>query len=216
MNFNIDMQDKLATTSQYIKFLEEKNNSLILDLQNSTSIQNNYMEILEKTNNSISMIYNPYGIMVTALSVLFTVLTIAAAIIIWYQSRENKRIVREELNEALNNIKTNVLKDFQVQVDSITEDIKNATGEQKNKLEKDLEKIEKTKQDIENSLQLSLISNSRYLKEVDYLCINCRSGIYGLNSFANLGSGITVPVVPQPLRLYYTQNHCIKCGNLIF
>lgn len=60
--------------------------------------QREYVEILEKTNQQLSNLSGAYGTIVGSLSVLFTALTIAAAIILFFQSSDFKRTVRLQKN----------------------------------------------------------------------------------------------------------------------
>jgi AraC-like DNA-binding protein len=55
---------------------------------------NNYAEILEKTNNQLSLSYAPMNTAIAILAVLFGLLTIAATIIFFRQSKDYKEIVK--------------------------------------------------------------------------------------------------------------------------
>jgi len=55
-----------------------------------------YIDLLERTNSQLSLWYNPYAIIISILTLLFTTLTIIAAVIIYRQGSEFKR-QREEV-----------------------------------------------------------------------------------------------------------------------
>jgi DNA-directed RNA polymerase subunit RPC12/RpoP len=58
-----------------------------------------YVATLEKTNQQLALRFNPYGVMVGALSALVALLTIAAAGIIYRQGSEYKRTLGEAIKE---------------------------------------------------------------------------------------------------------------------
>src|SRR3989344_6410902 len=47
-----------------------------------------YLEILEKTNQQLSLWYNPYGLMVAALTGLVALLAIVFAFVLWRQGKD--------------------------------------------------------------------------------------------------------------------------------
>lgn len=62
-------------------------------------VQQQYLDILEKTNQQLSLWWNPYGLMIGALGVLFAVLAIFAAILIFLQGREFRSLLNRTVGE---------------------------------------------------------------------------------------------------------------------
>ncbi|MDD5043373.1 MAG: hypothetical protein PHD51_01735 [Patescibacteria group bacterium] len=64
---------------------------------------NNYAAIVEKTNQQMSYWFDPYILIIASLTALFTVGTIVAAVVIYWNSREGKRklddIIRSQKKE---------------------------------------------------------------------------------------------------------------------
>jgi len=58
-----------------------------------------YVQILEKTNQQLSLWWNPYGVFIAILGVLFAVLAIIAAFVIYRQSKEHKELIKSSLYE---------------------------------------------------------------------------------------------------------------------
>ena len=84
-----------------------------------------YISLLEKTNQQLSLWTNPYGILVGALAILFTVLTIVAVFIILRQGKEYKDYYQKTVSEYRNVLKAeiqlisdNAKKSLQLMVDS--------------------------------------------------------------------------------------------------
>ncbi len=57
-------------------------------------MEEQYIQILEKTNQQLGLWTNPYGIMIGVLAILFTILTIVAAVIIYRQSKDYQERIR--------------------------------------------------------------------------------------------------------------------------
>ena len=107
-----------------------------------------YISLLEKTNQQLSLWTNPYGILVGALAILFTVLTIVAVFIILRQGKEYKDYYQKTVSEYRNVLKAeiqlisdNAKKSLQLMVDSGNKEverlkaIKDPTPEQVKKIE---------------------------------------------------------------------------------
>src|SRR5690606_18615284 len=81
--------------------------------------------ILEKTNNQLSLWYNPFGVFIASLGVLFTVLAIVVAFVIYRQSQEHRRLVEKSIrdhNVTFTNLITehkNQLENSKANLDSI-------------------------------------------------------------------------------------------------
>ncbi|MCX6791140.1 MAG: hypothetical protein NTV62_03040 [Candidatus Gribaldobacteria bacterium] len=107
----------------------------------SPEIQN-YIGILEKTNQQLNLWYNPYGVMIGVLAILFTVLTIVAAVIIYRQSRDYKTKLRAD-------------RDF----------YKNKMGEFLDSQKKIIEQRNKTAEELSQKIDASLREYKKKLKE---------------------------------------------------
>jgi len=106
-------------------------------------MEEQYIQILEKTNQQLSLWTNPYGIMIGVLAILFTILTIVAAVIIYRQSKDYKEKVQADREQYAKNIN-----DFLTSQKSIIEQ----REKQANKVE---EKIDKLLKEYENQLKES-------------------------------------------------------------
>src|SRR3989344_2437809 len=62
-------------------------------------MEQQYIQILEKTNQQLGLWTNPYGIMIGVLAILFTILTIIAAVVIYQQSKDYKEKIDKLLGE---------------------------------------------------------------------------------------------------------------------
>jgi DNA-directed RNA polymerase subunit M/transcription elongation factor TFIIS len=181
----------------------ENNNLDIEDivLQNQQLIDANlqYQQILEKTNSQLGLWGNPYSTSVAVLGVLFTVLTIVAATIIWWQSGEHKKMLREELDNVINKQRKEALQAIELLKTEKEKEIKNSADEQKTVLINQLENLKNK----ELELKVGLPDLSQYMKKEDYLCENCQNN--NMLSFRNI------------LRVndYYVGYHkkCVSCGN---
>mgnify|MGYP003554330360 FL=1 len=181
-----------------------ENNNLDIEsivLQNQQLIDANlqYQQILEKTNSQLGLWSNPYSTSVAILGVLFTVLTIVAATIIWWQSREHKKMLREELDNVINKQRQEALQAIELLKTEKEKEIKNAADEQKTVLINQLENIKNK----ELELKVGLPDLSQYMRKEDYLCEDCRN-----NSVLSFRSILRV-------RDYYVGHHrkCVSCGN---
>lgn len=106
-------------------------------------MEEQYIQILEKTNQQLSLWTNPYGIMIGVLAILFTILTIVAAVIIYRQSKDYKERVQADREQYAKSIN-----DFLSSQKSIIEQ----REKQANKVE---EKIDKLLKQYENQLKES-------------------------------------------------------------
>ncbi|MGZ3724442.1 MAG: hypothetical protein ACXWQQ_01500 [Pseudobdellovibrio sp.] len=123
-----------------------------------------YIEILEKTNAQMSLWYNPYGLMVAALSLLLAALAIGVAFVLYKQSRDHKlqleaeRKTRQDEFENFLKERTNSAKKLVDELAARSEkQFDQLINEQKSKLTKsvsnskeDILKIEKRIEELEN------------------------------------------------------------------
>ena len=123
-----------------------------------------YITLLEKTNQQLSLWSNPYGVLITILSTLFTVLTVVAAVIIWRQSREQKEAFREALTNYENGLQENLKKigseaesKIQSFIDIKTTEINNLSGDTKKQAKKILDDLKKEKDSISSRVQFSSV-----------------------------------------------------------
>jgi len=108
---NPQKEKKIESVSQF-----EEPQILLTDKfsQNSLidSLNEHYKSILEKTNNQLSLWTNPYGIMVGALAILFTIMAIVATIILYIQNRGFQYEIEK------------IRKEFRFQIDTIIKNYK--------------------------------------------------------------------------------------------
>lgn len=177
-----------------------------------------YISLLEKTNQQLSLWVNPYGILVGALAILFTVLTIVAVFIILRQGREYKDSFRKTLDDYKNslNLKINeigkesqakiqlVVDSYQTELESIKKVSKDTTKESKEKMEKIESKIaelQKEKESIGSRIEFSSIADNQYGSVFPSL----------LNNQPKIGlDGSSVS-----LNAFNKSNYCPKCGTYI-
>lgn len=135
-------------------------------LQNSshdTEIKN-YQEILEKTNNQLSLWWNPYGIFVSLLGVLFAVLAIIATFLIYRQSKEYKALIKNSLDdhkmelEKLINEKESYLKNYEISlansINEYKEKLNIASDENKIQLTEFISMLEEQKELIDSQIHI--------------------------------------------------------------
>ena len=78
--------------------LDKSNAQMLKQFAQSTDIIKDVtskLTALEKTNQQLGLWTNPYGIMIGVLAVLFTILTIIAAVIIYRQSKDYKERIQK-------------------------------------------------------------------------------------------------------------------------
>jgi DNA-directed RNA polymerase subunit RPC12/RpoP len=93
-----------------------------------------YMAVLEKTNHQLSLWWNPYGVMVGTLGVLFAMLATAAAIIIYRQGKEYRAILDAELSKY-KAILDHFIEDKNAQIEAVKKDAEARIGELESSLE---------------------------------------------------------------------------------
>ncbi len=100
--------------------MEEMLSNLTPELQNQFLL--GYVDLLDKTNQQMTLFGNPYMFGVVILGVLFTALTIIAAILIWRQSKEYKQMVVESITkfqDALNEQVKKIKKEAKVSINTV-------------------------------------------------------------------------------------------------
>lgn len=138
------------------KIIESKVDTIvIIEKQVDKEILKNYTQILEKTNNQLSLWFNPYGIFISMLGVLFTFFAVIVAFIIFRQSKEYKDLIRKSIDEhklTLENLvreKENQMRNIELSIDKTIIDYKmqltTAGEEHKSQIENFIEKLEDQK-----------------------------------------------------------------------
>jgi hypothetical protein len=74
-----------------------------------------YFEIVQRTNDQLSLWWNPYGVMISTLGVLFAVLAIIATFIVFRQSANYRSILNESL-QSYQNIINKFLEDKKIEI----------------------------------------------------------------------------------------------------
>jgi len=102
--------------------------------------QRAYIELLEKTNQQLSFWWTPWSVMLAFLSVLVGGGAILAAVLLFRQSRENREMVLEVVEEQLEVLarfveEKNALVDLRLS--EIRQEMDNASGEHLQKLQSD-------------------------------------------------------------------------------
>lgn len=170
-------------------------------------LSNRYIDVLEKTNQQLSLWSNPYGIIIAALSVLFTVLTIVAVVIIYRQGSEYKekleldrKFYREKMSEFLNSQKqiieekSKTAEELSQKIDSILEEYKKKLEEssesQKEEIQKAIDKLEIEKLSLRRDVgpitvtpnfdysSLSAVAMSDVFSRKLHKCSHCGFGFY--------------------------------------
>lgn len=112
-----------------------------------------YQEILEKTNSQLSLWWNPYGILIALLGVLFTIFTIFAAVVIFFQGRAAKKLLQDTLdnyssilnefvkekNEELEEKKQKL----QLEIDTLKEEVNESSLDENKYIQKQIERLQK-------------------------------------------------------------------------
>lgn len=187
-----------------------------------------YQEILEKTNQQLSLWWNPFGLMIAGLGVLFTILTIIAAAIIFFQGRAAKQLLNNSIErhtKILNEYIDQKNKEMKSLIDKYSQDIKELKEKtpesddrdeylkKLNELEKSIEKL--SKQDFKNyinrtnefmdiNLSDSELSSSKFVNipigDLRHECSKCG------HSFFIPSSGLSLSGMTRP--------KCPNCGNI--
>lgn len=191
-------------------------------------ILKNYQEILEKTNSQLSLWWNPYGILIAILGVLFTIVTIIAAVLIYRQSREHKEMIKESITKY-ETLFSNLIAEKNQQLLNIENDLNNLIIETKETLASVEDEKKKEINDILSRLEMQKksIDSQIYPKFVTpeycepYLTAD---GNFGLKnsphkcSKCGFGYFVKDQTIPVTTAIYVGANTksitCPKCGNV--
>lgn len=180
-----------------------------------------YIALLEKTNQQLSLWSNPYGVLVGVLSFLVAFLAIAAAVIMYRQSKEYKEIFnkavqeyQKALQESIKNIGTEAKKDIDLLISEKTKEIDGLTGDTKKQAKKILADLEKEKTSISSRIQLSSLNDNGPLLSIgNYKSISdtLNHGII-TTSLENYSKGFEA--ARSSLFSHSFINTCSKCGAM--
>ena len=129
---------------------------LIDDLQNTQTQNTKLLGILERTNEQLSLVYNPYGLMVATLGVLFTLLAITVTFLIFRQSSEYRKLIDKSILESRNIVNQFLSErklEIEAQMDQYKKDFKTADATTKKNIETALESLEKRRQFIDTQFR---------------------------------------------------------------
>lgn len=76
-----------------------KKDTVIVLQKDVNTTNSEYTQILEKTNAQLSLWWNPYGVFIAALGILFAILAILAAYLIYRQSKDYKDLLKTSIDE---------------------------------------------------------------------------------------------------------------------
>jgi len=176
-----------------------------------------YQEILEKTNQQLSLWSNPYALMIASLAILFTLLTIIAAVIIYSQGKEFKAKIDSFLQGYKELLET-LVKDWETRLSQIDKksvdyqkQLETATGEQKKLIETELNKLKNERDSVSSRIATTVVpmpsSGSMFSFGTNrfHKCSQCGRGFYvdNSNSVFAFGGGSKTVTCPNP-----------KCGNV--
>ena len=105
-----------------------------------------YIALLERTNQQLGLWTNPYGVLIASLAALFTFLTIAAAFLLYRQSREHDQRIEKFLTKA-QSVLDALVDQTKIQTSSAIADLQQSLskigpGEEKQKLEKRIDRLQ--------------------------------------------------------------------------
>lgn len=187
------------------------------------SINSYYLSILEKTNSQLGLWTNPYGILIAILAVLFTIMTIIAAVIIYRQGKEYKQ--RQEniqhdydkrLEEFLNEKKEQIQiteQSFKKIIDEYTEKLEKVEGDKKSEIKKTIDELNEYKNEIQTNITSSVPVISRNF----HRCSKCGYGFEIIDD--NAYNSQYIYAFQKPFLFSGSGKNertvkCSKCGNL--
>jgi len=146
-----------------LKTLHQQDTIVIEKLTLDESIIKNYAEILEKTNSQLSLWWNPYAVLIATLGILFALMAIIAAVIIYRQSNDYKKLINKSLTdhqkaldkliEEKNNQLENDKKRLDVLIMEYTEKLNKAGVRSKQEISEFIKKLEEQKDSIDPQIR---------------------------------------------------------------
>ncbi len=225
--------DSTTTNVPGIKIVVSSNNGATqTNSQASTEeLYRHYAEILEKTNAQLSLWWNPLGVFVGALGVLFALGAIVAGIIIYRQGSDYKKSLSEFENtyrvilDKVIQEKTAQLEAFMTTIDaSIKEQqkqLQTAKTEQKEQIESAIQNLERVKKGVTEQIQRPSVRAEFLVPSGSFV-----PGISGLLPISERSHqcskcGFGFKMASNPYSEYYSSITgsrrtvtCPKCGNI--
>jgi len=135
-------------------------NSIITSVPDQYQIMlDNYASIVEKTNNHLNMWFNPYGLMVGILTLLVAVAAIVVSVILWKNSEEQKKRIKDffdeqdkiikERNEKDDERREVAKKEFEELIREQQNKLKLAKKQNKKEIEKFINELKKEKASLD-------------------------------------------------------------------
>lgn len=171
--------------------------------------QKEYIAVLEKTNESLSMRFNPYWIMISSLSVLFTAWAIIAAVMIFRQSEDYKKQLKKNQDNYESSLKLflegqeKIIKENNKKHEEIIESNKALIKEYKKKLNT---ATEEGKKEIEKAITKLEDQQNKIRFDSNIPTVNIESFNYWLWSSNSINL--------TPLNRNFVK--CTKCWNWFF
>ena len=179
-----------------------------------------YFSILEKTNQQLSLWFNPYGIIIASLAVLFALLAIVASVIIYRQGKEYKERL-DAFVTSYQGVLDKLIKEWQDKRDEIEnriegyqDELASATDEQKKTLEAEIAKLKAQKDSVSSDITSTVASipaSGGVLADLLGLPAN------KLHKCSQCDWGFMVTVPSQRIKgvtFYNATVKCPKCGNV--
>lgn len=166
-------------------------------LSNEQLMQQNYVAILEKTNQQLGLWSNPYGVIISILTLLIAILAIGVSVYLWWNSREQRK-EREEQTKAffsgLNELANKNIEEAKKHYDeliSAQEKILASSKANKKELEKELNELKKERANIGTSIGTAVWGGT-----TNPLTISTSSNSVGASSLWTNGGTVTGPTGP--------------------
>lgn len=180
-----------------------------------------YIGILERTNQQLSLWYNPYGIMITVLTILIAFSAIIFTFLLWRQGKdygekfdkfleEERKIVNGEITKSLNAAREVIDK----QIEENSKKLKGLKGETKEIIEKEIAKLKEERR----VLQVPSLGIVTSPESSIHKTLTCRvSSPTSAFSFSNLvtSEDNICPHCHMTLPLNYNLGvrYCCYCGK---
>ncbi|MDD3067183.1 MAG: hypothetical protein PHO48_05150 [Candidatus Gracilibacteria bacterium] len=181
------------------------------------SADNQYREILEKTNQQLSLWWNPYGVMIASLGVLFAVLAGVFAFILWRQSKDYKEENKENFENFLsaqNEKSEAAIKKLDDMLAQKEKEFTSATKEKKAEIQKIIDDLQLRKISIEASTFSA--SSPVTVKSFDLGEYSMLLGS-SFHKCSKCGFGFQVDSAISSISISVSSNKavaCPKCGNV--
>lgn len=178
-----------------------------------------YQEILEKTNAQLNLWWNPYGVMIGSLGVLFAILTIISAVIIYRQGKDYKEIIHDSVKRhqsVLDDMIREREKQFKILEANYAKSIleleeKSKVLNDNNDIKPIIELLQKQKESLDTQLKSTIVT-----PKIDTLTMAPGGGFLKHHTCSNCGYGYYVNDSPAvgSLRAFGSTIECPKCKNV--